>query len=247
MDIFFRRKEIVVDCFTFNTGAAKLFPISKGTDYLPSWWQKLPKSYVKQNEFWPSPTMKTCQGLMNFYKESFIMPLWSDLIINVSDKSQARINWQYADFQSNAVSHTQTEWDQWLSPKEYGHLKIVAPWLLASKADVKFLVTDVSWNRNNFNDYFIPNGIFDFTKSVDPNVNIMIPFNEKSRNISFTAGDPLVSLIPLTENKIKIKTHLVSEDEFLSLSFPKISFVNMFVNIKKNSKKESKCPFGFGN
>jgi hypothetical protein len=111
-----------------------------------------------------------------------------------------------------------------------------------SNSDVKFLMTDLSWSRNSLKDYTVLNGVIDFRYQATSNINLMIPMPETTyKEFLIPVGTPLVHLVPLTEEKIEFKSHLISKEEFERKNTRVLSFIN---NFKKNKQftKESKCP-----
>ena len=90
MFFFFKRKKIVVDCFTDNYSINELFPIQTANNFYPDWWKNLPKTYDAMNKWGlrvSQSTMKKCPAIIDLYKTGFIMPLWSDLQILSDDKN----------------------------------------------------------------------------------------------------------------------------------------------------------------
>jgi len=238
MDIFFKRKKIIVDCFTYSTTVYDYFPIVPATNQFPNWWSDLKKS----NDLIPNLNLKTCQGLIGLYQTAFTMRMWSDLAITVGPISDPKFNLRFADTESSAQPHGADQWGSWLSEKEWQHLKIISPWVINSKSDTKFLMTDPMWGRNSLKDYTVLNGVLDFKYQVTSNINLMMPRPEAMyKEFLIPVGSPLAQLVPLTEDKIEFKSHLISKEEFIQKNTRNLSFIN---NFKKNKKftKESKCP-----
>jgi tRNA G37 N-methylase Trm5 len=76
-------------------------------------------------------------------------------------------------------------------------------------------------------------------------------FIPKADNIiNIDAGTPIATIIPLTENDVIIKSHLLSKEEFdklMSASLYKHSFTHYYEKSKKIVDRQSKCPMGFFN
>jgi hypothetical protein len=252
MFFFFKRKKVVLDCFTFNHAAYELFPIEKSVYHLPDWWKQLPSKIDKGNAGY-DPTMKKCQGLKSFYQNGISIPLWSEFAVRwVSDeeKKQTHINWKFSDEISSAEVHSQSQRGTFLSEKKYQHLKILSPWAFKCKEDINWLFVQNFWALNNPEKFIILPGCIDFKYQHVTNINVMIPFEQlKNCHFSLECGSPLVSLFPLTERKVEIKNHLVSMEEFKKLlGFGKISFTGRYNTIRSiiEKKEQKKCPFGFG-
>lgn len=238
MDIFFKRKKIVVDCFTYRNTVYDYFPILPAANNFPNWWSDL----KKPTDIIPNLNLKTCQGLIGLYQTAFTMRMWSDLAVTVGPTSDPRFNIRFADPDSSAYPHGSDQWGSWLPANEWQHLKIMSPWVMKSKSDIKFLMTDTTWGRSSFKDYTVLNGVVDFKYQVTSNINLMLPIPETAyKTFLIPVGTPLVHLVPLTEEKVEFKSHLISKEEYDSKSTRVLSFIN---NFKKNKKftKESECP-----
>jgi hypothetical protein len=244
MDIFFPRKKIVLDCFTSHQAAYDLFPIAPTRDHAPQWWKSMPKTRSeKADDMYALTTLKSCRGLIDFYQNGFAIPLWSDLSIQVGTVDQPYYRYQFADQVSAVIKHNSIQWDSWLSPVEWVNLKIISPWAIHNRHDTKFLFTDPTWNRTNFKDYTLLNGVTEFKHQHASHINIMVPYAQGSqfRTFQLEAGDPIAMLMPLSEKAIELKHHLVSHEEFHRKQIQIVKFQNNWSFVKKN--KESQCPF----
>ena len=241
--IFFKRKEIVVDCFTNINTVHEFFPIQESSKFLPDWWKNTPKYSLTNNAYslLDQKTIKSCDGLIDTYREGFMIPLWSDLLINIKDKI---LNCVFADSKTISDSHSSLQWNTYADPNTVGHLKIISPWVFKTNKNVKFFFTKPYWNYKVIEDFSILSGTVSYKTIHDTNINMFINL-EKDKNLIVEANSPIVHIMPLTENKIIIKNHLVDDKEFNSYH-EKISFGDNYglrKRIKENSEK--KCPFGF--
>lgn len=237
-DIFFKRKKIVVDAFTQNVNAFDLFPVESSNKFLPGWWKNLPANYFIENSNGISlkrTTLKSCVGFTNLYQNGFIIPLWSDLVI----QTQGNIySYQFADNVSNIAFHGIEQIGSEFT--NHVHIKIVSPWKFREKSGIKFLYLEPTWNEPA--DMFIqktPPGLVEFKYQHTTNVNI---FLSNGRRYEWSAGKPLAHIIPMSDNEVEIKTHLVGEEEIvraMNSGFP--FFNNGYIQSKKI--KENKCPF----
>lgn len=239
--IFVKRKKVVLDCFTTATHAYNLYPIQPATNYYPDWWKETPRSFLRDG-FIPHSTIKGCTGLIDYYKQGFIMPLWTDIAIDIKDRAY---RWQCADLGTNIQVHSPQEFDKYIHPLEYGHMKIDSAWTLKSKSSINWMFVKPYWNFKPIEDYSVPTGVLNFKYQNSSNIQLLLSLKENKQFI-LNAGIPLVHLIPLTENEVEIKTHLVTNDEIKKVTIESSTFLNDYR--KKYSilkKKESKCPFGF--
>jgi hypothetical protein len=242
-DIFFKRSKIVVDCFTTHPNSYELFPIKEASRFLPDWWKSLPNMYMSENEHGlriPRGTMKRCEGLIGLYNHGFVMPLWTDLIIESDEKGFV---YHFADSSGSIGYHDDNQRGNEF--KKYTHAKIHTPWRIQEKTGVKFLFLQPSWNMpNEITGMHTPPGIIDFTYQHATNVNtFLLP----ERRYEWPAGKPLAHFVPLSDKEVEIKLHFIGKDDanisrIMEPGMP--SFLSSYQKIKKIQQTKSKCPFG---
>lgn len=237
-DIFIKRSQITVDCFTNNPSIYEFNPISLANKNFPSWWKNTEKSFKYENSqsgiVHDVPTIKTCDGLLSLYSVGLMIPLWSDLIIETRTDGSWR--YQYSsDENGPIVSH-----DRMQLGNNFGrfiHVKIISPWLLQEKSGVKFLFTGAVWNyKEKMFDINIVPGCVEFAKQHSTHINFFVP--RKDGRIELNVKEPLVHLIPLSEKKIVVKNHLISDDEFTKRLL-KYSYMSSFTGRYKKNAKQS--------
>jgi hypothetical protein len=229
---FFKNKEIVLDCFTDSKFTLENFPISKSENFYPEWWKNLPKEYNEGNNFWPTSTVKRCRGIIDFYNNSYTIPLWSDLMVSVENQNIKSFRWQFASKGCDAVSHSSTQRGEWLK-ESHGHLKLASPWLIKCKEEIKFSWISDFYNFNHNWPISIMPGVIDFKVNNATNINLLIKYPEIYKNeFLIPAGHPMINLRPHSERSIKIQLHLIDSTELDSMKTIPV-FTN-FYNFKKN-------------
>lgn len=252
---FFKRKKIVVDCFTTNIDAHDVFPIQPAKKFYPLWWKKLPSSFSTETNSgvqMEQKTMKSCYGLSNHYRNGFILPLWSDLIVQTqADGLGNSYSYQYADMRSEIGVHPLDQMG--LEFKSLVHVKLVSPWRIREKTGIEFIYMEPTWNYPG--DLLImstPPGTIEYKYQHTSSVNM---FLEKGRKYKFSAGRPMAHIIPITEKEVEVKCHLVSPGEMdnnirrvMNHGFP--FFHDGYAQKKKikallEKDTEARCPFNF--
>ena len=189
---WFKKKKIVLDCFTDDHFAYEYTRISKATKHFPEWWESLSNmvvnnslsNMVDNNPYNPAsnkkflqkiPTMKHCRGILDLYKNSFVVPFWGNLRIEY-DFINDTYKWA-ADYKINievAVSnHIKAQYGSF-GKGGISHLKIAPPWILKTNKSVNFLLHDPIWNRENFSSYTVLPGVMDFKYVRHINTNIIL-------------------------------------------------------------------------
>ena len=237
----FPKKKIILECFTHNAAIHKLFPIALAKHHLPEWYKKIPQTttIVDENGIeLPQSTFKRCDGFSRLFNTGFVLPLWCDTKIetdedgawrfHVSDNVQTSI--------PPIVAHSEGQLGDNFST--YSHIKINVPWFFREKTGVCFHYGQNTWGIKEHWDYLtVMPGMLEFKNQGAAHINMFL-----KRGISITVehNTPLVHCIPLSEDKLEIKNHLVSEQEYNHLQQPS-SFNFAFVgNYKKMLQMEER-------
>lgn len=235
-------KPIVVDCFTAEQSSYDLFKLTPAMDRVPDWWKKTPATYPDSGVM-PGRTLKSCDGFVNLYKRGFILPMWSDLAIEIQNDGY---RWQYSDMKSNADVHPTQQWATYVSDTVYGHIKLQSHWRMKSSTSLDWLYTSPSWSYKPNSGWTVVSGVVNYKYSREVNVNLFLD-KTKNRTIILNVDTPLVHMIPLTDRRVDLRHHLVTHEEYSRLAMPTIAF-SKYTNVmdKIMNRQKSKCPFGFG-
>ena len=228
-NIFQKSSTITLDCFTVLPELPDLFPIVHSKEFIPQWWKKLSTTVKYQGV--DRGTMKTCPGVVDYFKSGFIIPAWRDFAIEIN----SGIPSVFPD--GSADIHNPIQWDKGF--EGYGHTKLVSPWRIKEKTGVNFLFTNTFWQKH-LHHYVIPNGIVNYKYQSTTNVNMLIPKNSYPNKFVINAGDPLVQCIPLSDKNIKIKMHVVTPEEYVSKDSYHFAFSGNYYKIKKIMEAKEK-------
>ena len=249
MNFFFKSNKIVLDCFTDNHLVYETAKINHASKFMPQWWKDLP--LVKGNTPIDKLNMKTCPGFHELFKKSLVIPSWSEMHFLVHP--DGRYEWRAAN-EVKIVDHPQFQYDGWLSNSKFSHLKINSPWFAKSKDDLPLLFLEPFWNNTSINGVRIIPGILNTKYTFQLNINGLIEPNPSTDKVVLIEPlTPLTFLVPLTDKKIELRHHLVSEKEIKRFTdfhfFPSLNILSNRKKIVKRmeelDKKDSKCPFGF--
>lgn len=251
MFFFFRKKQRVFDVFTDKTMVYDNAPLQRADAVYPDWWKKLPLTYPLDS-LTDLPTARTCNGIIDLYRNSYILPMWSDLNIQINPTPESGYRYQFSDQLSTLTHHELEQYDDAFNCRQSQHIKLYGPWVGLCEIPTRMLWTDPLYNRTELFDINVLPGVIEHNKvSTQFNVNMLLKrYSDKPTIYRFKQGEPLVMITPLTEDKIVIKNHLVSESEYKRISnqYGAICFTNSFRIMRKNQdnqKSTKKCPFGF--
>jgi hypothetical protein len=220
--------------------------------FFPEWFVKLPKKIkLPESKDEKSDSIKSCLAFKKYYtSNNIIIPSPYNAVIKISSIEQSLYEWTIKALDSEkAVEHNRIQFEGFLQD-DHQHLKFPNPWKFKTNKFINFMWTDPVWNRSNVLDYSILPGVVDYKYQVDAAINLIFKYTEKPHSINFNLGEPLVMLTPLSDCNIKIKHHLLSKNEVLSLGFVSKSVgENKYKDAKKTiqaaEKRDAmkKCPF----
>lgn len=249
---FHRTPTINLDCFVSNGYVYENVPIVNAHKTYPDWWLDLPlgsrvfdynivgdtsKNFMDEIQI--NNNMKNCYGFLEFYKRGAVIENWSDIRFKVGP-----VGFKYFCADSLSPSSHKNE-QRGQGFKNYHHIKLLNPWLFKCNQDMKFLFMGAVWNMENY-DFVIPPGVLNFKITNVAHINILFP--KKSQEFEIPVGQPLVHLIPLSDKKLKITNHLITESEHEKMMNTVCSsfygWRRKFDLVLRNKEREQrKCPF----
>jgi len=237
----FPKKKIVLDCFTTEEYILETAPIVPAIKLIPEWWRELPNAYYAEGSYSPTSTMKHCVGMVDYYKKSIVIPLWSDLIVDI--KTASEYQWRFSDRLSRATDHNmEQQATGFLSG--YAHLKLHSPWLFKTKEDISWVWSHPVYNYEHSNDVVSLPAVINFL--AQPNTNINLLFNASTpKSILIPQGQPLAHLTPMSDRKVDIRRHLITQAEYTRLDRKNtnIVFLYKYAKILNRTKQFKDCPF----
>jgi hypothetical protein len=254
---FFRKSKIVLDMFTDDSVIHDLTPPLPAVRYYPQWMKDLPVEKTKTSKIestgdlipTPAVTIRACPGIHNYFGNGFIVPLWTDVTVSINPDGMFSFASAGPDFK------IESHWPgQWSGYDDYTHMKFIVPWLASEKTGIEFMLQKPVWVSND-NPILISKmvnagGIANLRDQHSVHLNCFFEKPPQPVTFMLKLGTPLVHIIPLTEKRVILKTHLVSKEE-LRLMWRK-KMANTFTNtmltrlsLLKSLKDESKCPYKF--
>lgn len=215
-------KKIKLECFTSDAGIYEFFPISPAKKFIPEWFRCIPPTVKKIDNVGlesDMSTIKRCEGFNNLYSRGWVIPMWSDLIIETDEEGRYKYHYSGA-FDSislpNPVTHHYSSQLGNNFP-DHIHIKLLVPWFIREKTGVDFYYSENTWGiKHLFDNITIPPGVLNFKNQNGAHINLFLK-KENSRFI-IEHNTPLVHCIPLSDSKLEIKNYLVSDQEFKHLS-----------------------------
>ena len=232
--MFWKKKPLTIRFVTSNRDAFAFCKPDKATKFFPNWWKELAKNH-KNNEL---QDMTYCNGFIDLYKKSIIVPSWSHFDMTVGYDFY---EWKFIDGVSTANEHPPAQRGSLFPETEYQHLKLSCPWYMECDEDIF-----VSWQEptysQNIHGVQILSGLTQPKYMSAVNINIMFKREQETRQYEWDLGYPLVQMLPLTEREFKIEHLLLSEEEIKNRR--PFKYHSKFAQHNKVVKELSKCPFG---
>lgn len=259
--MFFKKKPIYLDCYTTFNHVYDMFKVDSAKKFVPSWFKDLPSTFTDPRSINPIPTAKTCVGISSFFRNGFIIPLWTDANLGYATVSNGYTNniqlvTQFSDGFTKGQVHEQKQIGNEFMPEEtYTHFKIFSPWVFECSEDIDWLWSQPTYNFKYPDQLIILPGALEFKYNSNVFINCSIRKLNETRTptmLQLEAGQPLVHLIPITDREVVVRNHLVNLEEWNRIS-QKNNRAFFFNNhnkkrnfLKKQEENKNKCPFGFG-
>jgi len=220
VNFFFKKKEVVLDCFTHVPHVYDYAKIDRASNYIPQWWKDTPSASPGSNG--KLATIKHCIGFIDFFREGIVIPSWFEMELDIYDfasQNQGLYHWEASSpVVKTDNSHHQEQFYEFSG--EAGHnMKISSPWMFKTKESVNFTWTQPTWNNRSFISHLqILPAVIDFKYQHATEINYFLLSKKEKQLVTVPPLTPLVILHPLTDQKIVIKNHLVSKDEWWRLA-----------------------------
>ena len=239
----FKKKTVELHFYTNNKMVYDCFPIRPATEFPPPWWRDLPK-YPKIPDWNQPSTMKGCNGLLDLQKNSFVIPLWCELMLkkeHTDDRSDVKLIFSNDSFRTE--QHPVFQFNGLLDHDQWAVHKLMNPWLIESNTNVDLLVHDCLYHRQEFfGQTLIFSGVLD--PYIDPEINPFLALRNDTENTLIPAGIPLIYITPLTDRRVKVFCH---HDPWKHATTHSgfFSFYNKGFKKRRQMEisKDKKCPF----
>jgi len=237
---------ITLDCYTCRPEIYEYARLKSGVESYPEWWKNLP--YNEKDPDPDSKNMKTCFGFTELYKKSLVLPMWADFNLSLSSLQAVEEDRAvFADYESEIEHHSPTQFEGFVQDRHFLQLKLSPPWVVKSSKDISFLYISALWNTlSQHSDVYAPPGILNLYRAHGINLNLFFRRDEiRRKEILIRYDTPMVHIIPNSEERFKVKHHLVSVDEYYSIQRLGSKKLTFRMWDRKKPAKQSKCPFNF--
>lgn len=265
---FFKKKKIILECFTYDEDVYEYAKIDRMIKFAPEWWKKQKKIYYQEDEDKHHITIKACPSVMEFHNKAITIPFWSNLEIVLHTDNT------YSWTSSSKMSIVRHNVNQYLGFAEHDgyNIKINAPWQFRTRESKYFTWSSPFYNnRSLLESLHVMPGCIEFKYNRSVNINYFAISPKIEKKLTIKPFSPLAALHPMFEEPLEIKNYLVSEKEFYKLDYSKRFFLDHVkqsqikghlvgglyttynerkkivnhVEANREHSNKSKCPFGF--
>lgn len=232
----------------FVTANASAFEYNKpdfAQKSIPDWLKNIKP--VSRNVFEQQhANIKVCYGLNEFFRKSIMLNAVEDIWVRTLDDGEdGYLMWQMVAEISGGTLHP--NWQRGEFRSDCLHFKINPPWSVNAKFNV-FQSAPMYHTKIN-PDFTLAQGIIDWSLVPDCNANFLIKKHVGDGHTDYCIkfDEPLCMFTPLTDEKVKIRHELLSEEEVRKFRFSKffVATNSNSYNVLKKKKKQNECPFGF--
>tara|TARA_Y100000114_G_scaffold157305_1_gene189441 strand:- start:8040 stop:8744 length:705 start_codon:yes stop_codon:yes gene_type:complete len=228
----FPKPKLNLDIVTYRQEILELYPIDYTKKFIPRWYKDMPAN-VSETPI-HEPTLKGCVAVQDLFNNGLCIPIWSDCIMYKDEK----FNMKFSDGLTEVHFHPEHQWKYYLDGDRYLQFKIISPWAIRTKSNIKFVFTGFHWGLNPFNIH-IPTAIMRFKYSHGTNINGFLDMNSFNK-ASLNVGKPLVQIIPLTDSQIKLNYHLEDTKTFYGNQNKfRLYFINAHKRLEKRIKEKN--------
>lgn len=265
-----KSKEITVDAFTYSSIVYDLFQPQRGVKAYPSWLKNMSmysdNIYTTQNvvdstfdikkkeglkESCPhlhkASSMKTCPGILDAISKGFV--LFSEMEAAIASFQEGvvisrppNVDYSLYDFIRSNKLVTQGKLPEGFTG--LNHIKYSFNWLFQEKSGVEFLAQDPFWFDPSPTRPSVFPGVLNLKYVHQMHAQLLLRQPEDSKgvvNYSLRPGTPLLHILPLSEKRINIKTHLVSEEEYVKKSsFTRLGLSSSYRLYKRKLEQRGK-------
>lgn len=247
MKFFNKLKPITLNFYTNHLAAYELAQPKAASSFLPDWWKNLPTQKVvldidalQERKYL---NMRSCPGMKHMYQRGCIIPLWSDIAVEISEVGTDSYRWQSSDAAFGVEPHHPDQFNHHWDVENYQHIKLILPWQIQCDEPEPFLYIDCCWNRNTQNRYSVLSGILEFKHQHTGNINMIFSKMPEKYTLLLKHLTPMFQLIPLSNRPLRIKTHFVEEEKiknFRVLGEHRPTFMDAYKTVVQTLRKENK-------
>lgn len=172
---------------------------------LPSWWNSIPTKVLDNNSGKQEFTIRRCPGIIDFFSNFFVMPMWltADVSVDNNQISFSNMNDKYnsLDWDQHPKWQLIDHADIYIGDRIVDHtIKINTPWSIITPKGYSVMILPPIYS---FNKNFTPMpGVVD--TDIHHEINIPSLVHSNGEPFKVKEGDPFVTIFPFKRTKYNI-------------------------------------------
>jgi hypothetical protein len=181
--------------------------------FLPQWWRDMPKQ-----EPYPAPqTIKICPSFPDFFSQGYIIPLWTDIILNY-DPLTSEYHWNAGTPGTNnpfvVEGHQNTQFVNYVTPSFRGMpgqfvFKFISPWYLKTPDGYSVYQMPLFYHFDNR--FSVLPGIIH--TDIHTQINQQVLYHGTGESIVIKRGTPFVQYIPFKRQKYQVDIRQMNTED----------------------------------
>ena len=216
------QKTIVLRAFTATPRLAEILPPIAVAECPPQWWKGLkPETHLVNPRSAKSsiPTIKRCYALQHLFGRAIGLRLWQDINIAVPQDAAIIAEGVSRHVPSVGMSHPAFQFAGAFAPT-LRHYKLHSPWLFVCDRASHFAWMSAFYHRIDPSAFHVMPGVVEFRYQHGTHINLLINTAGNERiELSLSAGDMMVYLLPVEASPVKIIAEEISESEMERIEF----------------------------
>lgn len=203
--IFFKKKETLkLEAYAPTGQLTDIFPIVHTRNALPSWYHNLPKvNYEK--------SIRHCPGVVDLFRAGVMIPAWADQEIIIFPDGNVRVVSASTDRPTSSHNVDIEAPGAWPG---YVNVKLLNPWMFYCNKTINWLFLPPTWCQSDPAEFTIIPGVLEFRLAHEANINMLFKLKPEPYKVSIKAGDSLMQMIPITEEKFNLEVKTMTQDIF---------------------------------
>lgn len=207
MDLFRKKNKITLEIYAPVHQLVELFPPVLMKDAYPDWYRLMPKGKTELN-------VSHCTGLKDLYNQGIMLPLWSDYEIDFTPDGVENIRWPSDNNNTSSGGSHRLDHQAPGAFPGYVNVKFNSPWWFWCSEPIQWLWTQPVWNQSNPQQFTVVPGVVEYQHQNLTNINTLWQLGDSDRTEKLRAGEPMVHIIPLTDQPMEIKIEVMNSDVF---------------------------------
>jgi len=200
MKFFNKQENIEVEFWSTYEGLEDVYPIVSATKYIPNWFKQMPNFTGKgEPKIEDKGTLKNCPGFVDFFTNAYVMPLWTDVELEVGGRNNFKFIASNKQFKFE--SHPAEQFLDHVQNTGYTlTFKPISPWRCRTPKGYSILQLPMFYDFNPDFDTLPGVRWTDIHHSMNPQMCI-----KRQGRISLKAGTPLAMYIPIKRENYDLK------------------------------------------